>query len=356
MPQKARRERLRIVTASAVTALAAIGATAWSTTASNAEPNPAVISRIWSTTNQYLDAADAQRKREEAALREALSRAARTEDLLAEAPDELAASKRLTQAALSAQSALRTPALSPGTRLAALENLNSAISEAQQGAFLQEKIADQVSQIAPQAEVAIYVRDLSAKSTIVEINADRVFPAASTYKIFVAESMIRAVEDKQWKWKDPLLGSLTLAECFDEMIVESDNACPEAWLQLVGPESVQKDVQRLGLGSTKIAWGGMATTARDLGVGIEGLLAGNTLTRSGIERLESAMSRQEFREGIPAGIPSAEVADKVGFLDEYLHDAGLVHSPKGDYVVVILTAGAAWEQIAEIAAALYAAV
>ena len=52
------------------------------------------------------------------------------------------------------------------------------------------------------------------------------------------------------------------------------------------------------------------------------------------------MKRQQYRSGIPAGIGgNGTVADKVGFRDSYLHDAGIVYSGKGDYAFVIMTSG-----------------
>lgn len=66
------------------------------------------------------------------------------------------------------------------------------------------------------------------------------------------------------------------------------------------------------------------------------------------------MKRQQYRSGIPAGIGgNGTVADKVGFRDSYLHDAGIVYSGKGDYAFVIMTSGSSWTAIANASAALY---
>ena len=59
------------------------------------------------------------------------------------------------------------------------------------------------------------------------------------------------------------------------------------------------------------------------------------------------MKRNVYRQGIPAGA-SGTVADKVGFLNGLLHDAAIVYSPKGTYVLVILTNGSSWANIAEL--------
>jgi beta-lactamase class A len=66
------------------------------------------------------------------------------------------------------------------------------------------------------------------------------------------------------------------------------------------------------------------------------------------------MKRQNYRRGIPAGIgANGTVADKVGFLDGLLHDAGLVYSQKGDFILVILTEGSSWSDIAALTQSIY---
>jgi len=63
----------------------------------------------------------------------------------------------------------------------------------------------------------------------------------------------------------------------------------------------------------------------------------------------ASMKKNVYRQGIPKGIPSAVVADKVGFLDAWLHDASIVYSPKGTYVLVIMTESSSWANIADLA-------
>jgi len=65
------------------------------------------------------------------------------------------------------------------------------------------------------------------------------------------------------------------------------------------------------------------------------------------DRLLSAMKRNIYRQGIPAGT-SAQVADKVGFLDGLFHDAGIIYSRKGTYVLTIMSDGSNWATIAQL--------
>lgn len=364
------RGRALILAAAAVAVLALVVA-AISMTKVPAAQTGSVLTRVWTDAQSGLEAYETTAARENAALRASLARAQEQLDWLAaedagdSARSESAQSglgqtatgredPALVAAMNQAWNVLDTPHQPRAVRLEALKALNEAIDASVTQGLEQRQLEAEIAEVDPDATLGIFVWDVGDGRLVYEENADRVFTAASTYKLFVAMSMISAVDAGTWSWKTPLLGSLSLGECFNEMIVESDNACPEAWLDRVGTQTVQNQVDALGLEDTTIRPGRMATTARDLGVAVEELLVGQTLPEAGKARLTKAMRNQEFREGIPAGIPDAEVADKVGFLNELLHDAAFVSSPKGDYVFVILTANASWETIAEIASTIYA--
>jgi beta-lactamase class A len=180
------------------------------------------------------------------------------------------------------------------------------------------------------------------------VGADEVWASASTYKLYVAYSMLRKVELGEVTWESRL-GGASLAECFEAMIVESDNGCPVAWLQVYGYESVDAEVKGLGLGHTQIVDDDMRTTAADLAVFLGKLYRGELVGEEFGARLIDAMKRQKYRDGVPAGVAPSVVADKVGFLWGMLHDAGIVYDERGDYVLVIMTDGGSWGDVAGMA-------
>lgn len=65
------------------------------------------------------------------------------------------------------------------------------------------------------------------------------------------------------------------------------------------------------------------------------------------------MKNQVYRNGIPAGSRGAVVADKVGFLDNYLHDVGVVYGAKSTYAIVIMSEGSSWSNIKDLSQAIY---
>ena len=72
------------------------------------------------------------------------------------------------------------------------------------------------------------------------------------------------------------------------------------------------------------------------------------LKRESQDKLLGAMRRNVHRRGIPAG-SNGTVADKVGFIEDYLHDVGIVYGTGGGtYVLAILTQGSSWADIADL--------
>ncbi|OZG60990.1 beta-lactamase [Bifidobacterium lemurum] len=222
-------------------------------------------------------------------------------------------------------------------------------------AALSAEVQEELDGVFAGAEYAVDVVDLSSGATSIEINADEVFVSASTYKLYVAYSMLSAVDSGTMTWESELNGT-TLGECFAQMIEISDNACPEAWLYDVSSrDEVTAQAHSIGATSTAFVDGQAATTtASDLATMLTGVYEGTLLSQSSSETLIDEMMSQVYREGIPAGIGDAGVvADKVGFLYGYLNDAGIVYSDKGDYVFVILTNNSSWAAIAEATAIIY---
>jgi beta-lactamase class A len=144
--------------------------------------------------------------------------------------------------------------------------------------------------------------------------------------------------------------TMRLRELARHMIVRSSNLATNLLLDLLGLEFLQRVLEEYNLGGI------------DLRRGVEDELAfqhgiNNRVTADGLVHLlrliaeERALSPklsrdmldilhdQEFRSGIPAGLPAeARVAHKTGDISTVAHDAGIVYLPKRKpYVVTILT-------------------
>lgn len=199
--------------------------------------------------------------------------------------------------------------------------------------------------------------ELSGKRRNAEYNAARSFTTASTYKLFVAYSTLLRIEKGELSWNDTSYGGLSVSTCFDKMIKLSNNECA-VWLLLhAGQPEVTAEAQAIGLKDTSfLGRNGIKSTAADEAHFLAQLYTGQILTQQASrDRLIEAMKGNVYVAGIPSGIPDATIANKVGFLDGLLHDASIVYSKKGDYVLIILTDNASWGNIAELAKEIEAA-
>lgn len=195
------------------------------------------------------------------------------------------------------------------------------------------------------SNMAISVRKLGDSG--VHANGDQQYHPASTYKLYVAYSVLKRIDSGEWTWDKPTSHG-SVAQCFDKMIINSDNPCAEWFGGTVGWSKLFSEVRALGLQRTAVTSGGFVSTTNDLALFLQKLEAGQLgISEPSRARLLDVMKRQVYRKGIPAGA-NGVVADKVGFLDDMLHDAAIVYSPKGVYVITIMSKGSSWEAIAAV--------
>ena len=173
--------------------------------------------------------------------------------------------------------------------------------------------------------------------------------AASTYKLFVALRLFDEVNSGRTDWQEEVVSGQIAEQCLKSMIVLSDNACPEAWLKKWGRSNINNYLYNRGISRATTFTDMVAarTSAADLALVLEKLYYRDWFNSEDGALLNTYMANQVYRRGIPAG-SAGVVANKVGFLNDYLHDAALVYHPKGNYVLVILTKGTSWSKIAEI--------
>lgn len=187
--------------------------------------------------------------------------------------------------------------------------------------------------------------ELGNKNRTGSASGDKQFTSASTFKLFVAYGVFQAIKNGTMSWSDIIDGGRTADQCFDDMIVVSDNNCAIAFGELIGWSTIDTEMDNLGLKHTQVVRGDQLTTANDLALYLKKLQEGSLVSGSDRTKLINDMKRDIYRSGIPAGTSSV-VANKVGFVDDYLNDAGIVYAPKATYVLVILTKGGSWSGIA----------
>ena len=223
--------------------------------------------------------------------------------------------------------------------------LNNGLSEDDLSEFIKQY------SLAHKGVYSVSMIELSGRLRQASYNKTRVFTSASTYKLFVAYSTLKRVEDGSWKWTDNILPDIDLSTCFDAMISKSDNECAEALIEKIGYRIATSEAYSIGCKNTTfISLDGLAkTTASDLALFLVKLHKGQILKeQSSRDRLMKAMKNNIHREGIPAGVNSLLI-DKPGQINSFINDAAIIYSPTGIYVLVIMSDGSSWKDMADFA-------
>ena len=221
-----------------------------------------------------------------------------------------------------------------------------------------------------------------AESTIQwSYNADHYFHAASTMKLAVLLGVFRQVDRGEVSLEAPVhvrnrftsivnqepfmldlgrdadpdvyghLGkTLTVRELSYWMITKSSNLATNLLVDVVGIPTIQQALDELEIDGIKILRGVEDQAAFDAGLNNEvtanGLLKllrliaeGRAYSQHACDEMLKIMLDQQYRSGIPAGLPkAARVAHKTGNISTVHHDAGIVYlESRKPYVLVILT-------------------
>ncbi len=229
----------------------------------------------------------------------------------------------------------------------------------------------------PGAHIAVTVLD-STTGTAVEIEADRIFHAASTMKIPVMIEVFRQIDEGRIALDDGVrvenrftsivdgssfsieddsddalysqAGSeVPVGDLMQQMIVVSSNLATNLLVELVRADSIQATIEDLGTDSMKVYRGvedlkafdrglNNTATASDLAVLLDAIRVHRP---AGSQEMIDILLDQEFNDMIPRGLPpSARAAHKTGSITGIAHDAGIIYPESGaPYVLVILTEG-----------------
>jgi beta-lactamase class A len=134
------------------------------------------------------------------------------------------------------------------------------------------------------------------------------------------------------------------------MITESDNTATRMLISSAGMEYLQRAFGELGLVRTGICPEGMSlasgrverenyTTPREMAGLMERIYRGEVVDAASSEYMldvlkQNNRSRSRLRKTLPRGW---ELGHKTGLLRRSCHDVGIVFSPRGDYIIAVLT-------------------
>lgn len=215
--------------------------------------------------------------------------------------------------------------------------------------------------------VGIYLKDLNS-DRVWEHNPDQLFTAASLIKVPIMVSILQKIKLGELTLNTPLKltrrlraggsGSLKWAregtmlsvmEVIFKMITESDNTATKMLIDHAGMDYLQQAFEGLGLIHTRIYPEGMSlaygrvsrenyTTAREMAGLMEGIYKGEVVDKDSSEFMLDVLKHNKSRSRLKKGLPLGwELGHKTGLLRRSCHDVGIVFSPRGDYVIAVLT-------------------
>jgi len=216
--------------------------------------------------------------------------------------------------------------------------------------YSQAALQAYIDEVTAGDNIEIAVTQLDGAGWTAASGATKSVVSASTYKLFISLLLFEKINAGELSWSSTVKNVGTSVDtCLYNTIIYSANPCPEEWISEWGRSWINSSLYGKGFSTatTFMAPDATHTSAGDLRKLLIGLYNNSLYTSADAAKLLGLMKSQVYRSGIPAGSEGV-VADKVGFLWDYLNDAAIVYHPRGTYVLVIMTKGESWAKIAAI--------
>lgn len=198
-------------------------------------------------------------------------------------------------------------------------------------------------------DYSITVIELDGKQRRANAYGSQQYLTASTYKIFVAYSVLKEMEAGRIKPGQHIRDGMDFEACWNEMLKYSLNPCSWTFADMVGGWArIEQQMHQQGLVNTYLSGYEKKSTSNDESLYFAKLERGELLQGASRERLLHTLKTQIYKSGIPAGA-GYPAANKVGFYAGYLHDIGIVYAPQGRYVLGVMTYGGSWWGISDVA-------
>ncbi|MGN0275757.1 MAG: serine hydrolase [Hominisplanchenecus sp.] len=199
---------------------------------------------------------------------------------------------------------------------------------------------------------SLYLKDLST-GNVISIN-ERPQESASLIKLYVMGAVMQQIQDNELEMTD------TIRKLLNEMITVSDNSATNELVRYLDPdhnhrngmEKVNEFIETQGFTNTheyngledSSLWYSLdtpnTTSTRDCGVLLERIYNGEFVSHLASRQMEDLLLDQEVTYKIPSTIPSeSTVANKTGETSDCENDAAIVYTPKGDYILCIMSCG-----------------
>ncbi len=195
------------------------------------------------------------------------------------------------------------------------------------------------------------------------LNEDKTFETASLYKLWVMATVFNQIQNGKLKETDILSkdvselnkdfniasesaelteGTITwpVQNAIEQMIIISDNYSALLLTERIGLSNVAAFLENNGFLQSKAGTdnNNPISTASDMALFWEKLYGGQLANKAYTDKMLDLLKRQSLGGKIPKNLPQDTViAHKTGELGGISHDAGIVYTDKGNYIIVIMS-------------------
>lgn len=211
-------------------------------------------------------------------------------------------------------------------------------------------------------------------------NEHKEFEPGSLYKIWILATAFNQIENGRLK-EDEVLNqeiailnekfhissesaeltegqiTLTVKEAMEQMITISDNYSALLLAERIRLSTVKAFLQGNNFNESSLGEP-PKTTPYDIALFFEKLYKGELASQENADKMLDILKRQTLNSKLPRYLPeNTLIAHKTGEIGYFSHDAGIVYSPSGNYIIVVLSESEipsqADERIARISRAVY---
>lgn len=229
----------------------------------------------------------------------------------------------------------------------------------EQSTHLEEKI--QTALAGTKGTYGIVVKHLTTSESYYS-NEHTQFDAASLYKLWIMAVVYQQIQEGKLRGNDMLSQKvsvlnekfhidkklaektdgeikLSVNDALEKMITISDNYAALLLTEKIKLSTVATFLRNNGLAETKVGGNddNPVTTPYDVALFFEKLYKGKLANSEITNEMINLLKRQRLNEKLPKYLPvEIATAHKTGELGRFTHDAGIVFSESGDYIVVVL--------------------
>ena len=254
--------------------------------------------------------------------------------------------------------------------------------------FTPEKISTDLEEIVKneladtQGDYAVAIKHLKTGESYF-YNEHKIFPTGSLYKLFVMGTVFKKIQGGGISQTDivsqkiPILnqkfrissesaelteGDITLPvnSALTRMITISDNYSALLLTEKVRLSQVALFIEENSFTDSKVGTKGLppVTSAHDMALFFQKLYNNELATKQLSQEMLTLLKNQKLNNKLPKYLPKdVHISHKTGELGKISHDGGIVYTPKGDYIIVVLTETsnppAANERISQISKSVY---